>query len=309
MRVYVLELDNDIKGIAQRKEYIESLIAKLEAPDLVVLPELALCSYMASQEIWQYADHCGADTAAWAMKMAEKYRTYIGAGYLDKENGDYYNRYLIADENKVWGVVTKSEGEAAVFKRGFFDNVIHTPMGNIGVAICYDAKRKHFYENVKEEELIMILFPHGCPADPKKSAAEQSTNDFFCGMYEKAFNIPVVYANSKGKLEYMPGKMGQMMKSAGFSMNGLSKIYYADGNEIECNIVEATGADVEISPKRRRMDVPFYGDDLVRGNWFFRQFILKPDVKAGIKMYEGAKSLDGIVDTKYDTTYNIDRRY
>lgn len=299
MRVYVLELDNDIKGIAQRKEYIESLIAKLETPDLVVLPELALCSYMASQEIWQYADHCGKDTAAWAMKMAEKYHTYIGAGYLDKENGDYYNRYLIADENKVWGTVTKPEGEAAVFKRGFFGNVIHTPMGNIGVAICYDAKRKHFYENVKEEELIMILFPHGCLADPKKPATEQSTNDFFCGMYEKAFNIPVVYANSKGKLEYMPGKMGQMMKNAGFSMNGLSKIYYADGNDIECNIVEAKGADVEISPKRRRMDIPFYGDDLVRGNWFFRQFILKPDVKAGIKMYEGAKSLDGIVDTKY----------
>lgn len=286
MRVFALELNNDIKGIAQRKEYIESLIAKLSSPDFVVLPELALCSYMASKEIWQYADNCGADTAAWTMQMAKKYHTYIGTGYLDKENGDYYNRYMIADGNQVFGVVTKSEGESAVFKRGFFNNIIQTPVGNIGVAICYDAKRKHFYENVKEEELAMILFPHGCPADPKKPKAEQRTNDFFCGMYTEAFGVPVVYANSKGKLEYMAGRMGQLMQKAGFTMNGLSKIYAVNGNAIVCDVVGAIGADIVLAPHKRQKDIHFYGNDMVRGNWFFRQLILKPDTKAGIKMYE-----------------------
>lgn len=289
MRVFTLELNNDIKGIKQRKEYMESLIASLPSPDLVVLPELALCSYMASQEIWQYADDHGTDTSAWAMEMAGKYHIMVGAGYLDKEKGDYYNRYLIADESKVFGVVTKSEGEAAVFKRGFFDSIIHTPIGNIGVAICYDAKRKHFYENIKDAELCMILFPHGCPADPKKPEAEQSANDFFCGAYEKAFHVPVVYANSKGKLEYMPGKMGAMMKKAGFTMNGLSKIYDADKTVIDCDISEAVGADIAVVSRERRSDIRFYGDDMVKGNWFFRQFILKPDIKAGIKAYEANK--------------------
>ena len=44
MRIFALQLDNDIKGIAQRKAYIESLIA--------ALPELALCSYMATPAVW-----------------------------------------------------------------------------------------------------------------------------------------------------------------------------------------------------------------------------------------------------------------
>ena len=286
MRVFTLELDNDIKGIAHRKEYIESLIAKLPSPDFVVLPELALCSYMASKEIWQYADNCGTDTSLWTMQMAEKYHTYIGTGYLDKENGDYYNRYMIADGKQVWGVVTKSEGEAAVFKRGLFDNIIQTQMGNIGVAICYDARRKHFYDNVKKQELAMILFPHGCPADPKKPAKEQRNNDFFCSAYEEAFDVPVVYVNSKGKLEYMEGKMGWMMQKAGFAMNGLSKIYATDGMAIICDVEEAVGAEIEIIPCRRQKDIRFYGDDMIKGNWFFRQFILKPDTKAGIKIYE-----------------------
>lgn len=146
MRVFTLELNNDIKGVEQRKEYIESLIAKLPAPDFVVLPELAICSYMASQQIWQYADECGRDTSAWVVEMAEKYHTFIGVGYLDKEKGDYYNRYLIADGSKVYGTVTKSEGESAVFKRGLYDSIINTPMGNVGVAICYDAKSQIYDE-------------------------------------------------------------------------------------------------------------------------------------------------------------------
>lgn len=57
MRIFAIELNNDIKGISQRKHYIESILSKLQKPDMVVFPELALCSYMACQEIWKYADN------------------------------------------------------------------------------------------------------------------------------------------------------------------------------------------------------------------------------------------------------------
>ena len=112
MRIFALELDNDIKGIERRKAYIEGLIEKLPKPDIVVLPELAICSYMASQKIWKLADDCGRDASQWTVSIAKKYNTYIGACYLDKENGDYYNRYMIAGPDGVCGVVTKSEGES-----------------------------------------------------------------------------------------------------------------------------------------------------------------------------------------------------
>ena len=50
MRVFALQLDSDIKGLDAHKAYVEGLVAKLPSPDLVVLLELALCSYMVSQE-------------------------------------------------------------------------------------------------------------------------------------------------------------------------------------------------------------------------------------------------------------------
>ncbi len=286
MRIFALELNNDLKGIAERKQYIESLISALPSPDLVLLPELALCSYMASQAIWKYADDSGKDTSSWAMNMAAKYSTYIGIGYIDYENGDYFNRYMIADKNQVYGIVTKSEGESAVFKRGWFDNIITTPFGNVGVAICYDARRKHFYENIKDKTISLIVFPHGSPADPKKEEEEKRTNDYLCNTYVQAFGVPVIYVNSLGKLEYMPGKMGAMMKMAGFTMNGKSKIYANKGNNIICDTQEARGLDIELSEQNRKKDIRFYGNDLTKGNFWFRHLILKPDIAAGIRKYD-----------------------
>ena len=293
MRVFALELDNDRRGIEERKDYIEGLIARLPAPELVVLPELSLCGYMASPAVWNYADEGGRDAAEWAVDMAGKYGTCIGVGYLDRENGDYYNRYLIASPEGVCGTVTKSEGEAAVFKRGSFGSTIPTPFGLVGVAICYDSRRKHFYDNVKDEALTMILFPHGAPADPKKPDKERRENDLRCGLYAAAFGVPVVYVNSVGDLEEMPGKMGEMMRKKGFRMNGGTKIYAAEGKPIPTEVKEAVGMEVPIHSKRRVREIPFHGQDILPGNFFFRQFILKPDTAAGIRMYEENRLKEG----------------
>lgn len=288
MNIYVLELNNDIKGISKRKQYIEALIAKISNPDMIVLPELALCSYMGNTEIWQYGDNLSVDTGKWAMEMAGKYCTYIAVGYLERNNGDYYNSYLIADKDRVYGIVRKSEGESFVFKRGDFSHIIQTPLGNIAVAICYDARRKHFYENIKDETISLILFPHGSPSSSKETEKEQRTIDYFCKEYQSAFNVPVVYANSRGKLDFMMGKTGKMMMKAGFSLNGMSAIYAKD------DIVRSNGSEIvcwsgNIIPQERRKDINFCGEDIIDGNWLFRKFVLQPDIKQGTKFYESKK--------------------
>ena len=164
--------------------------------------------------------------------------------------------------------------------------MIPTPFGRVGVAICYDSRRRHFYENVKDEELSLIFFPHGAPADPLKPEKEQAENDRRCRMYVDAFGVPVVYVNSKGSLEYMPGMMGAMMKRHGFRMNGLSRIYADGAKPIETGIPEAVGAEVEIRPQKRRSEIRFHGQDILPGNWLFKHLILKPDTRAGIRSYE-----------------------
>ncbi len=261
------------------------LISQLPMPELVLLPELALPSYMPNQKIWEYADTASKKTSQWAMELAKKYTCYLGVGYVDYDNGDYFNRYLLAGENQIYGIVTKSEGEAAVFKRGWFDNIIKTPFGNVAIGICYDSRRKNLYKNIKDEKISLIVFPHGSPADPKKDSEEKATNEYVCTVYSEAFGVPVIYINSYGKLEYMPGTMGFLMKLSGFTMNGRSKIYASAGTSIPTELTEAQGHEVILSEKERKKDITFYGNDLLKGNYFFRQMILKPDITIGIRKY------------------------
>jgi omega-amidase len=291
MRIYGLELNNDLKGVSNRKVYIESLIEKLDRPDFVVLPELSLCSYMGNESLWKEADENSQDTAKWAISIAKKYQTYIGVGYLEKADHEFYNSYLIADQHQVYGIARKSEGESYIFKRGNFDSIISTPLGNIAVAICYDSRRKHFYQKIMDQKIVMILFPHGSPNDPYQIKKEMMVNDSFCQKYLDAFLVPVIYVNSTGKMDFMVGKMGKMMLDAGFRLNGLSKIYSLDGKRIETNFNEAIGIDVELLPKERIKDIKFYGDDINQGNFLFRKLILKPEIKAGILYYEKAKKI------------------
>ena len=285
MRVFALELNNEIKGLDEREAYIEGLIARLPQPELVVLPELALPSYMPNQWVWKYADDKGKRTTEWALRMAIKYNTYIGVGYVDREHTDFFNRYMIVGPKGVCGAVTKSEAESAVFKRGDFKSTIVTPFGKVGVAICYDSRREHFYQNIKDESLSMIIFPHAAPADPKNPEKERKENDLRCSLYVAAFDVPVVYVNCTGELEEMPGKVGTMMKKHGFRMNGMSRIYCESAVPIETDVPEAIGAEVPIHSKRRIRDIPFYSGDIIPGNWFFKTFVLKRDVMWGIKYY------------------------
>lgn len=89
--------------------------------------------------------------------------------------------------------------------------MIPTPFGNVAVGICYDSRRKHLYDSIKDREVSLILFPHGSPADPKKQKEEKQTNDRICQAYFSAFGAPVVYVNSTGKMMPMLGRTGKMI--------------------------------------------------------------------------------------------------
>ncbi len=199
------------------------------------------------------------------------------------------NSYLVAGKEKIYGVVRKSEGESAIFKRGNFPSIIPAPFGNIAIAICYDARRRHFYNNIKDHEISLILFPHGSPSDPKHKDTEQRAIDYFCKAYQSAFGVPVVYANCKGQLDYMPGRTGKMMAKAGFRLNGMSAIYDNHGKSHSVVSEEIICWSGSITPQKRETDITFYGDDIIKGNWLFRKFVMQRDIRDGIHDYEKRK--------------------
>ena len=142
---------------------------------------------------------------------------------------------------------------------------------------------------MKDRKLALIVCPQGSPGNPKKDSAEVETNDYFCNLYQEAFGIPVIYVNSYGKLEYMPGLMGSMMKWSGFSVNGKTKIYANHGKRIELDLEGSEGWDIRLSEEVGTKEILFYGKDIIKGNLLFRNLILKPDVWMGVRKYKKDK--------------------
>lgn len=80
-----------------------------------------------------------------------------------------------------------------------------------------------------------------------------------------------------------------MMQNAGFKLNGLSEIYCSGGTAVKSDSQEAIGIDVELISKERTKDIKFYGNDIIKGSVLLRKFILKQDIRSGIRFYEEMK--------------------
>ena len=170
-------------------------------------------------------------------------------------------------------------------QRGDFKSTIETPFGKVAVAVGYDLRRQLFYQNIKNESITMILVPTASPDDPNKPEQERKANDLRCSLYISAFDVPVVYVNSVGALDEMPGRVGARMKKHGYRMNGMSRIYSSDIETIETDVPEAIGAEVPIHSKRRIRDIPFYNGYLTPGHNLYRSITVKQDIKWAIKYY------------------------
>lgn len=288
MRITVLQTNNNVKGLKARFEYIEKLIARIPDPEFVILPELSSCSYIPNQNVWKYKESFGCRTKSWAHDMARKYHCYISAGYVETDGHDIYNSYLIANESGVLGTVRKIEGESNIFKRENFGSTIDTPLGTIGVAICFDSHRKCFYDNIEDQSPVLILMPHAWATNDKYSAPHLEKIDHLGQTYANCFGCPVIFANALGDVEPMPGITGHMMNPKTFKLNGNSVIYEKGKSPIRMGTEESLTCDVQIKSDKSKC-IEFYNGWIDKDNALFRRFILPFDVKRGTRLYEQNK--------------------
>lgn len=74
------------------------------------------------------------------------------------------------------------------------------------------------YGIIRKNEGEPFIFKRGDFSNIIQTPFGNVAIDYFCKAYQNAFSVPVVYANSKGRLDYM-------MTNAGFHLNGMSTIY------------------------------------------------------------------------------------
>jgi predicted amidohydrolase len=135
----------DVAGnLAYSVELIEQAAAR--GANLVVLPELANTGYVfkSRQEAFQLAEEipAGPTVAAWSACAALVY-LHLVCGITERQGAKLYNSAVVIGPSGYIGTYRKVHlwnEENLYFEPGDLGfPVFHTPIGRIGVAICYDG--------------------------------------------------------------------------------------------------------------------------------------------------------------------------
>lgn len=135
----------DVAGnLARSLKLIEAAAAR--GANLVVLPELVNTGYMfkSRHEAFQLAEEIpsGPTVSAW-MECAARHRLHMVCGITERHGPNLYNSAVIIGPEGYVGTFRKVHlwnEENLYFEPGDLGfPVFHTPIGRIGVAICYDG--------------------------------------------------------------------------------------------------------------------------------------------------------------------------
>ena len=135
---------NVAANVAHSLELIDRAASR--GANLVVLPELANTGYMfaSREEAFSLAEPIpgGPSVAAWAERAA-RHGMHIVAGITERSGPDLYNSAVVIGPDGYIGTFRKVHlwnEENLFFEPGDLGfPVFHTPIGRIGVAICYDG--------------------------------------------------------------------------------------------------------------------------------------------------------------------------
>lgn len=237
---------------------------------LVLLPELLAAGYLLSPRIWEFAEPASGTTARWLAEQAKRSGVWLGSSFLEVVGNDFYNTFvLVGPDGREAGRVRKQTPAVyeAFFMRGDSGpHRIDTPLGRIGVGICYENQLGYLPQLCAAGAVDLLLMPHSAPSPQRSSRYLSRQVDVYedslrtiAGWYAVHLGIPVVMANKCGPWT-SPIPLAPFVRQRS-SFPGLSAIADSDGRVIAQLGGEAATLveDVTIDPARRRTPPPASG--------------------------------------------------
>lgn len=306
MKIAMIQLKNyyynQQKGKVVATRYIRE--AARAGAEMVILPESSACGYIPNQSIWKYSEPTEGDTAEWACSLSKELSIYIGMGFTEYREGDYYNAYLLSNpQGKVDGIIRKEDAEAYCFKRQRGQVYIDTEIGRIGLGICVDNHHASYLQRIKDANVDIMLMPHSNPAPFKLgNGISQKDKDMLlqqpyelAKLYSSYLNVFTLYINPVGDFPDFMGGLGVRNYNESFKLLGGTLACDMNGNLItKMNdkegyvIIEATLGKGEINKPFPRI---YNKDWLHQGNTIYRKIVLPYLIRKGTKNYEANRLL------------------
>jgi len=199
--------NGDYEGNRQRAE-TRILEAVGRGAKLVSLPEFALAGYIYDDRIWDAAEPLMGRTSQWLSTLCRRHNIYIATCILEKDRGDFFDTFILCGpDGRLWShrKIEPAAYEAFFFKGGGPNpSTFDTPIGKIGIAICFDTSKTYAIQSLTRNRPQLLLLQYSCPELPPFFLQRDRANwiEAYKGApaaYAKRLGVPVVACNKTGK--------------------------------------------------------------------------------------------------------------
>ena len=215
-------------NLANATKFIEQ--AARQDAKLVLLPELVPGGYTLNETIWDTAEPFDGPSTQWMRALSKRLDIYLGTTFLEAKREDFYNTFVLTGPGgEVVACVRKSPPASfeAYFIAGGSDcHWFDTPIGRIGVGICFENALYERYAELHQAQIDLYLRPFsGASFDAKFPFRQRDVDLLNAALREgtaetaRSMGIPVVMSNKVGRLvSTLPaGFPPQDMEFPGFS--------------------------------------------------------------------------------------------
>lgn len=167
--------------------------------DLILFPEFFTSSMALSTRILDVPIHSD-DIEERLQRLSSQYNIIIGGSYLLFDGNNSYNLFqLIFPDGNIFSHKKDIPSliENCYYVNGDSDNVLHTPIGDIGVALCWEMVRYDTLKRLSQE--VDFVLAGTCWADLRDGAPLKQYNRKFALQtpvtFAKSLHVPVIHSN------------------------------------------------------------------------------------------------------------------
>jgi N-carbamoylputrescine amidase len=203
------ELGDREGNLANAARYVRQ--AAEQGAKLVLMPEMMPGGYILNESIWDTAEPFDGPSTQWMRGLARGLGIYLGTSFLEAEGENFFNTFvLVGPDGEIIARVRKNPPasfEAYFFTAGADCHWFDTPLGRIGVGICFENALYERYRELHQAGIDLYLRPFSGASFEAKFPVRQADADVLNaalreGTAEAArlMGIPVLMANKVGRL-------------------------------------------------------------------------------------------------------------
>jgi len=194
-------------NMKKSEEYIRQAVAS--GAELVLLPEFFTSAIGFSDKMLDVAFQ-NKQVHNTLLYLAKEYHTIIGGSYIAFDGNNAYNLFELVFPNGDSYQHKKdipTQFENCYYANGDENNVLYTPIGNIGVALCWEMIRTDTIKRLSGKVDIVLCgscwwdLPNDAPKEREPLRQYNQTLALETPVrFAKLLNVPVIHANHCGNV-------------------------------------------------------------------------------------------------------------